>query len=106
MAFSQNSEGNIATATREQTAWSLITNLRMDPYEKAQHEAGNYMDFMGRNMWLLVPIQAQLKAFFADFSDYPFQEGSSLNPSGVGYGMLKQQDAMKRLKEMETLKPR
>jgi arylsulfatase A-like enzyme len=106
VAFAQNSEGNIATATRELTAWAMITNLRMDPYEKAQKEAGNYLDFVGRNMWLLVPIQAHLKDFFSDFGDYPYQEGSTLNPSGVGYGLLKQQDAMKRLKEMETLKPR
>jgi len=33
----------------------------------------------------------------------PHQEGSSLNASGIGYGMLRQADAMKRLKEVETL---
>jgi arylsulfatase A-like enzyme len=106
VAFAQNSEGNIATATREQTAWAMITNLRMDPYEKAQTEAGAYMDFMGRQMWLLVPIQATLKAFFSDFDQYPYQAGSTLNPSGINYSMLRMQDAMKRLKELETLSPR
>ena len=101
--FAQNSEGNIATATRKQTAWSLITNLRMDPYEKAQEEAGNYMDFIARNMWLLVPVQAHIKTFFSDFDQYPFQMGSTLNPSGIGYGLLKQQDALKRLKGVEGM---
>ena len=30
---------------------------------------------------------------------------SSLNASGIGYGLLRQQDAMKRLKDLENLKP-
>jgi arylsulfatase len=50
----------------------------------------------------LVPIQAQIKKFFSDFHDYPYQVGSSLNAGGIGYGMLKQQEALKRLKEVET----
>ena len=57
-------------------------------------------------MWLLVPIQATLKAFFSDFDQYPYQAGSTLNPSGINYNMLRMQDAMKRLKELETLSPR
>ena len=39
--FAVNSPGNIATSTRETPAWALITNLRMDPYEQAEKEAGN-----------------------------------------------------------------
>jgi arylsulfatase len=106
VAFAQNSEGNIATATRELPAWAMMTNLRMDPYEKAQKEAGNYFDFVGRQMWLLVPIQAQIKAFFSDFDQYPFQTGSTLNPAGVGYGMLQKEAALDRLKKLEAIKPR
>ncbi|MEZ0256834.1 MAG: arylsulfatase [Chthoniobacter sp.] len=104
-SFAQNSAGNIATSTRQLPAWSLITNLRMDPYEKAQDEAAGWADFVGRQMWLLVPIQAQIKNFFSDFAEYPYQAGSTLNPSGIGYGMLKQQEALKRLKELESMKP-
>ncbi|MFL9483697.1 arylsulfatase [Chitinophagaceae bacterium LWZ2-11] len=95
--------GNIATGVRETPAWSLITNLRMDPYERGMEEGGNALDFFGRQMWLLVPIQGMIKDFFADYDKYPHQEGSTLNPSGIGYGLLKQQDAMKRLKEVESL---
>lgn len=95
--------GNIATGVRETPAWSLITNLRMDPYERGQEEGGNSLDFFARQMWLLVPIQGMIKDFFADYDKYPHQEGSTLNPSGIGYGLLKQQDAMKRLKEVESL---
>jgi hypothetical protein len=57
-------------------------------------------------MWLLVPIQGKVKEFFADFDQFPFQPGSTLNPAGINYGMLAQQAAMKRLKDMESLAPR
>ncbi|AFD07014.1 arylsulfatase [Solitalea canadensis] len=97
------SHGNIATGVRETPAWALIANLRMDPYEKGLEEGGGSIDFLARNIWLLVPIQAQIKDFFIDFDKYPYQTGSTLNPSGINYGMLKMQDAMKRLKDVETL---
>ncbi|WP_139354078.1 arylsulfatase [Sinorhizobium sp. A49] len=106
LAFAQSSEGNIATATREVTSWAMITNLRMDPYEKGMKEGGGAMEFLGRNMWLLVPIQGKIKEFFQDFDQYPFQTGSTLNASGINYSLLQQQAAMKRLNELERLAPR
>ncbi len=105
VSFASSSEGNIATATREVTAWAMITNLRMDPYERDLKEGGEAMKFFGQQMWLLVPIQGKIKEFFADFGQFPYQTGSSLNASGIGYGLLRQQDAMKRLKDLENLKP-
>jgi arylsulfatase A-like enzyme len=105
LSFAIASEGNIATATRERPSWALIANLRMDPYERGMKEGGNWTDFLARNIWLLVPIQGKVKEFFADFNDYPYQEGSTLNPSGINYGFLRQQDALKRLKELERLTP-
>jgi arylsulfatase A-like enzyme len=105
LSFAIASEGNIATATRETPNWALITNLRMDPYERAMKEGGGAMEFLARNMWLLVPIQGKIKDFFADFNQFPFQEGSSLNASGINYGMLRQQSALKRLQEIERLTP-
>ncbi|OQP40717.1 arylsulfatase [Niastella yeongjuensis] len=95
-------QGNIATGVRSVSAWALIANLRMDPYERGLEEGGGAVEFLARNMWLLVPIQAQIKKFFSDFHDYPYQAGSSLNAGGINYGMLKQQEALKRLKEVET----
>jgi arylsulfatase len=99
-------KGNIATGIREVSAWALITNLRMDPYERGLEEGGGAIDFLARNIWLLVPIQGKIKEFFADYDKFPHQEGSSLNAGSIGYGMLRQQDALKRLKELEALKPR
>jgi len=101
--FAVSSKGNIATATREVPSWALIENLRMDPYERGMEEGGGATEFLARNIWLLVPIQEKIKTFFADYDQFPHQEGSSLNASGINYGMLRQQDALKRLKEMETM---
>lgn len=92
----------IATGTRSVSAWALIANLRMDPYERGLEEGGGAIDFLARNIWLLVPVQQQIKEFFKDFEKYPYQEGSSLNAGGIGYGLLKQAEAMKRLKDVET----
>ncbi|KQV37349.1 arylsulfatase [Rhizobium sp. Root73] len=98
--------GNIATGVRETPAWALIANLRMDPYEKGLEEGGGAVDFLARNMWLLVPIQGKIKEFFQDFDKYPFQMGSTLNASNINYGWLQQQAALKKLGELEQLAPR
>lgn len=105
LSFAIASKGNIATATREVPSWALIANLRMDPYERGMEEGGGAIQFLAQNMWLIVPVQGKIKEFFADFNDFPFQEGSSLNASGINYGLLRQQAALKRLGEIERLKP-
>ncbi|CAH1664282.1 arylsulfatase [Chelatococcus asaccharovorans] len=106
LSFAVASEGNIATATRESPSWALIENLRMDPYERGSKEGGGATEFIARNMWLLVPIQGKVKEFFADFDQFPYQEGSSLNAGGINYGLLRQQAALKRLNEIERMAPR
>jgi arylsulfatase len=106
VSFAIASEGNIATATREVPSWAMITNLRMDPYERGAKEGGNATDFFARQIWLLVPIQGKIKEFFADFDQFPYQTGNSLNAAGINYGLLAQQAALKRLKELENLSPR
>jgi arylsulfatase len=105
LAFAVNSEGNIATATREVPSWANIFNLRMDPYERGLKEGGGAMEFLARNMWLLVPVQGKIKDFFSDFDKFPYQEGSSLNASGINYAMLRQQAALQRLNDLERLAP-
>jgi arylsulfatase len=104
-SFAIASEGNIATATREVPSWAMITNLRMDPYERGAKEGGNAMDFFARQIWLLVPVQAKIKEFFSDFDQFPYQTGSSLNASGINYGLLRQQEVLKRLKDVERMAP-
>ena len=61
--------------------------------------------FAGYNIWLFVPVQQKLGAFLRTLPEYPFQQGSSLNAAGINYDSLKAMQAMKRLKELETLAP-
>lgn len=103
VSFAVNSHGNIATSTRDVPAWANITNLRMDPYERGTEEGGEAMKFFAQQMWLLVPIQGRIKEFFSDFEKFPYQAGSSLNAGNINYGTLRQQEALKRLKELEHL---
>ncbi|MEJ5018781.1 arylsulfatase [Ochrobactrum vermis] len=105
LSFATMSHGNIATATREVTNWALIANLRMDPYERAMEDGGGAIEFLARNMWLLVPVQGKIKEFFTDFDKFPYQEGSSLNASGINYGLLRQRAALDRLNQLERLSP-
>lgn len=105
LSFAVQAHGNIATGSRTVTNWATITNLRMDPYERGLEEGGGAIDFLARQMWLIVPVMGAIKAFFSDFMDYPYQAGSSLNAGSISYGLLKQADALKRLKQVESLHP-
>ena len=96
-------EGNIATGTRKVTGWPLLVNLRADPYEKMPFESADYIRWYGDNLWLFVPVQQMVKEFLVTINEFPFQEGSSLNAAGINYQTLKAVEALKRLKEIESL---
>jgi len=53
--------GNLNAIRWNETAWVLITNLRMDPYERGLEEDGESMKFLAQNIWLLVPIQGKIQ---------------------------------------------
>jgi arylsulfatase len=97
--------GNIATAVRDVPGWPVLINLRADPYEKAPHESGMYIRWYADNIWLFVPVQQKLKAFLTTLPEYPFQQGSSLNAANINYTSLQAVQALKRLRELETLSP-
>jgi hypothetical protein len=79
-------------------------NLRADPYEKGPTEADlGYLRWYGDNLWTFVPAQGYIKKFLATISEFPFQEGSSLNAAGINYNTLKAAAALKRLHELETI---
>lgn len=94
-------DGNIAMGTRQVTNWPIIVNLRADPYEKMPFESDMYIRWYADNMWLFVPVQEQIKAFFATIPGFPFQPGSSLSASNINYDTLRAAEAMKRLNTME-----
>lgn len=96
-------DGNIATGTRKVTGWPLIVNLRADPYERMPFESAMYMRWYADNIWLFVPVGGKIKEFISTIPQYSFQEGSSMNPSGINYDTLKAAAALKRLQEIESL---
>ena len=74
----------------------MITNLRADPYERASSQSGMYIRWYGDNIWLFIPVQQKLKAFLTTLPEYPFQPG-------INYNSILAMQAMKRLKELESL---
>src|SRR5262245_29667215 len=97
--------GNIATAVRDVPGWPVIVNLRADPYERAPGESGMYIRWYADNIWLFVPVQQKLKGFLGTLSEFPFQQGSSLNAAGINYNSLRAVEVLKRLKEIDALSP-
>ena len=83
----------------------MIINLRADPYERASSQSGMYIRWYADNIWLFVPVQQKLKAFLTTLPEFPFQQGSSLNAAGINYNSIQAMQAMKRLKELESLWP-
>ena len=49
----------------------VIVNLRMDPFERAQHESMLYGKWMFDHLFILVPAQAYVGNFLATFHEYP-----------------------------------
>jgi arylsulfatase A-like enzyme len=95
-------EGNIALGVRQATNWPLIVNLHEDPYEMMPFHSANYLRWYIDQMWVMVPMQQVIKNFFATIPDYPFQAGSSLSASNIGYGTLERAKAMEALKKLEA----
>jgi len=62
-----------------------------------------YLRWYADNIWLFVPVQQKLKAFFATIPEYPFQEGASLNAANINYMTLKAMMALKKLEALEAV---
>ncbi|MDX9911592.1 MAG: arylsulfatase [Phycisphaerales bacterium] len=59
-------------------------NLRRDPFEKAQHNANVYYDWVLDHAFILVPMQAAAGKFAQTFIDYPpSQKPGSFNITGI-----------------------
>ena len=98
-------DGAINEAFRKVPAWPLITNLRADPFESAQHDSSMYTRWYADNMWMMVPAQGFVQKFLSSIADYPFQEGSSLSAGNIGYNTLKIQKAADKFKTLLKTNP-
>ena len=90
-------EGNITNSERMVPGWPEITHLKADPYEVARRESSMYLRWYADQMWLFVPIQAEIQAFLATIPEYPFQAGSSLSADGINYQSLKAMQILEQL---------
>lgn len=70
----------------------LLFNLRQDPYERADHESGMYVNWLGKKMWAFGPAQAIVKQHLATLKEWPpktpvsnaeaIERGMEMNESG------------------------
>jgi arylsulfatase len=78
-------DGDVKLVFREQRAHGLevwqdpyvelrmpkVFNLRMDPFERMDHEAAGYHKWMGEQMFLFGPAMAKVVAFKRTFAEFP-----------------------------------
>lgn len=61
-----------------------VFNLRRDPFEKAQHNANIYYDWLLDHAYVIVPVQALATKFLKSMEDYPpSQSPGSFNLSKI-----------------------
>ena len=82
--------GNLFTGHEASTNAPLVTNLRMDPWERYQSESMLYGRWWGENMWTFLPATTIVGQFLETFKEYP----PSAPPSNFGV-----EDALKALEQ-------
>jgi arylsulfatase len=83
-------EGNLFTGHPATTNYPLVTNLRIDPWERYQDQAGGYTKWWGDKLWTMVPAVTVMQQFLTTFKEYP--------PSQVG-GSLSVEAALRELEK-------
>ena len=51
-----------------------LFNLRSDPFERAEHEAGDYVKWFVEHIFVLVPAQSIVGQFLATFQEFPTRQ--------------------------------
>jgi arylsulfatase A-like enzyme len=64
-------KGNLFTGTKETMNLPLVTNLRMDPWERYQTESGSYDQWWGEKLWTMMPAMTIMGQFLQTFKEYP-----------------------------------
>ena len=82
--------GNLFSGKEDSTNVPLVTNLRVDPWERYQSESTSYGEWWGKKLWVMMPATVIMGQFLATFKDYP--------PSQVS-GSLGVEKALQALQE-------
>jgi arylsulfatase len=82
--------------------WPVLTNLRLDPFERMQWAKGNTssfayaMDFFVHEFWRFVYLRKEVAEYAQTFIDYPpMQRGASFNLEAVKAQIQEQIQQMK-----------
>lgn len=68
----QNGHGmNVWIQPFEQLRAPLITDLRSDPFERAEYESMNYGQYFVEHMWAMAPAAAYVGQWLQSFRDFP-----------------------------------
>jgi arylsulfatase len=68
----QNSKGfKVWETPFEELRWPMLTNLRMDPLERAADESAGYIDWASHRMYALAPASAFVAQWLQSFRDFP-----------------------------------
>jgi arylsulfatase len=57
--------------SKEKLTAPILFNLRRDPYEKAEEEAGTYINWMAHKMWAFGPAKRLVEQHLATFEEFP-----------------------------------
>ena len=82
--------GNLFSGKEDSTNVPIVTNLRVDPWERYQTESTSYGEWWGKKLWVMMPATVIMGQFLATFKDYP--------PSQVS-GSLSVEKALQALQE-------
>jgi arylsulfatase len=68
----QNSKGfKVWETPFEELRWPMLTNLRMDPLERASDESAGYIDWASHRMYALAPASAFVAQWLQSFREFP-----------------------------------
>jgi arylsulfatase A-like enzyme len=63
--------GNLFTGEASSTQAPIVTNLRMDPWERYQDQSMNYGKWWGEKLWTMVPATVIVSQFLQTFEAFP-----------------------------------
>jgi arylsulfatase len=63
--------GNLATSTVQAPNMPVVTNLRMDPFERYRDESLMYFRWYADKLWTFVPAQQIVGQFIGTFKEFP-----------------------------------
>ena len=63
--------GNLFSGKEDSTNVPLVTNLRVDPWERYQTESMSYGEWWGKKLWVMMPAMTIMGQFLATFKEYP-----------------------------------